>query len=153
MVRARWSSRRCWPASGSSDRPRAVCPVLAAFVRGYNDALPPELLSDLRIVAGALVDTRSGCDLLRAHRAQQLLAWPRQLRFYYTRPRTTGPGFWHVANAGRRAAYLATRDRDIHRQTVALLERLAVTGRTGERGTASPVVLDARIAPETMLVA
>lgn len=41
-----------------SDHPRAVCHVIAAFLRAYNDATDDERRNDLYHCASAVVDTR-----------------------------------------------------------------------------------------------
>jgi hypothetical protein len=43
-----------------SDRPRAVCPVIAAFVRSYNDLVDRRRRQDLTRAAAAAVGTRAG---------------------------------------------------------------------------------------------
>lgn len=55
-----------------SDRPESVCPVLAAFLRAYNDHLGPSLRRRLYPWASDAVDTRVDDERLRARRAREL---------------------------------------------------------------------------------
>jgi hypothetical protein len=121
-----------------TDRPASVCPVLAAFVRGYNDALEPELRADLHGVASTIVGTRTRCDLVRARRSRELLRWPRELRFWYPRSPDAGPGYFYLADAGYWTARIARKDTGAHHRTVALLERLALIGRGPTTAPATP---------------
>lgn len=43
-----------------SDYSRRVCPVIGAFLRGYNDLLHDDLRQDLVPLAERLLDTRAG---------------------------------------------------------------------------------------------
>jgi hypothetical protein len=57
-----------------SDRPRAVCPVIAGFLRSYNDRLPPAELDELYRIAALVVGSASTWRVRRA-RAQRLREW------------------------------------------------------------------------------
>ncbi len=59
-----------------SDRPQCVCPVIAAFLRTYNDGVDDECRRDLFRFASAAVGTRSTGGVARA-RARAALAWAR----------------------------------------------------------------------------
>ncbi len=64
-----------------SDRPKCLCPALAAFVRGYNDGLDDHHRQDLLALAPDLVDTRCG-EAVTTARGEALvqLAWDYEYR-------------------------------------------------------------------------
>jgi hypothetical protein len=49
-----------------SDRPASVCPVIAAFLRSYNDAVDDHRRQDLYGYASSAVGTRATMDVTRA---------------------------------------------------------------------------------------
>src|SRR5207248_6831847 len=57
-----------------SDRPRAVCPVVGAFLRTYNDALDDERRQDLYRYAADAVGTMASPEVER-RRAERCVAW------------------------------------------------------------------------------
>ena len=70
------------------DDPRCVCPVIAAFLRSYNDALGSNRRQDLYRFAAASVGTAAG-PTVRAERGRACMAWfthevprERRTRFY-----------------------------------------------------------------------
>ena len=62
-----------------SDRPASVCPVVAAFLRAYNDAVDDRRRQDLYRYAAAAVGTRASAAVTR-RRAQRCLDELRALR-------------------------------------------------------------------------
>ncbi|MEA2384313.1 MAG: hypothetical protein QOH72_4284 [Solirubrobacteraceae bacterium] len=62
-----------------TDRPESVCPVVAAFLRGYNDAIDDRRRQDLYGHAAAAVGTRASAAVTR-RRAQRCLDELRALR-------------------------------------------------------------------------
>lgn len=60
-----------------SDHPRSVCPVIAAFLRAYNDAIDDKRRQDLYRFAAAAVGTRAGTDV-EAARAELCAQWTRE---------------------------------------------------------------------------
>jgi hypothetical protein len=62
-----------------SDRPASVCPVLAAFLRAYNDAVDDRRRQDLYRYASAAVGTRASAEVTR-RRAWRCLEELRALR-------------------------------------------------------------------------
>jgi hypothetical protein len=62
-----------------SDRPRAVCPIVAAYLRSYNDAVDDRRRQDLYGYASAAVGTRDSAAVVR-RRAQRCLDELRALR-------------------------------------------------------------------------
>jgi hypothetical protein len=61
------------------DRPACVCPVVAAFLRAYNDAIDDRRRQDLYVYASAAVGTR-GSDAAMRRRAQRCVDELRALR-------------------------------------------------------------------------
>jgi hypothetical protein len=57
-----------------SDHPETVCPVIAAFLRGYNDRLPGGELDELYPYAALVVGTAASASV-RRQRARRLLEW------------------------------------------------------------------------------
>jgi hypothetical protein len=69
-----------------TDRPRSVCPVVAAFLRVYNDTIDDRRRQDLRRFASLAVGTRRG-DEVEAQRGNLCVAWGRELLDGGKRPR------------------------------------------------------------------
>jgi hypothetical protein len=59
-----------------SDHPRTVCPVIAGFLRGYNDLLPDGQHDELYAYASLVVGTRASRGV-RRRRARRILEWGR----------------------------------------------------------------------------
>jgi hypothetical protein len=59
-----------------SDHPPSVCPVIAAFLRRYNDHVDDERRQDLYRYAARVADTRADADVER-RRSNRCLAWAR----------------------------------------------------------------------------
>ena len=68
-----------------SDRPRSVCPVIAGFLRAYNDGLDDDRRQDLYAYAARAVDSRGSRELgarrrrMCAERAAGSASWLRSL--------------------------------------------------------------------------
>jgi hypothetical protein len=60
-----------------SDHPPSVCPVIAGFLRGYNDLVPEDELAELYPVAARVVGS-AGPRSVRRDRARRLLEWARE---------------------------------------------------------------------------
>ena len=78
-----------------SDRPATVCPVIAGFMRAYNDRVDDERRQDLYRYAAEVVGTRTASEIEHA-RERRCLEWAEQMR--RQRPR---PLRW-MARGGRR---------------------------------------------------
>ncbi len=61
-----------------TDHPESVCPVIAAYLRSYNDHVDPQRRQDLYRYAARTVGTRADADTERA-RAQMCLGWARRV--------------------------------------------------------------------------
>jgi hypothetical protein len=57
-----------------TDHPRAVCPVIAGFLRGYNDLLPDGQHDELYAYASLVVGTNAP-RAVRRRRARRILEW------------------------------------------------------------------------------
>jgi hypothetical protein len=57
-----------------TDHPRSVCPVIAAFLRAYNDLLPEGEHDELYRYAALVVGTAAPA-AVRRERAQRILTW------------------------------------------------------------------------------
>lgn len=115
-----------------SDHPRSVCPVIAAFVRAYNDRVGPERRQDLVPYAARIVGTRGDRELERV-RAARCAQWAA------AHGRATVPGLAR----GRGGRFRATREYaatcaagagpdDDHRPVLALLDDLIALGRSDD---------------------
>jgi len=106
-----------------SDHPQGVCPVLAGFLRSYNDLLPETDLDELYPYAALVVGTASSASV-RRRRAHRLLEWAE-------RPRRSlvfrlGPWDPVLLPVAKHAARLARESRRI--EVARLLEELAAIG-------------------------
>jgi hypothetical protein len=124
------------------DRPASVSRVLAAFVRGYNDALDDARRQDLLAVAADLVGTAGDAALEEARR-ELCDAWARALwggsrLRWWLRPRYADAD--HVVEAAGRDTARRVRGGDavLHAQALAFLAALATREDAGNRPTSSP---------------
>ena len=60
-----------------SDHPPTVCPVIAGFLRGYNDLMPEQDLPELYPIAARVVGS-AGPKWVRRERARRLIEWSRE---------------------------------------------------------------------------
>ncbi len=120
-----------------SDRPRSVSPVIAAFLRGYNDLLDDRRRQELRRYASGAVGTVAGADVEQA-RARRLIEWADERWGQHPRPGLPGPGApWPQripASDPDSAGIYAIRsinsaDRRVHAQVLALLDELIAMSR------------------------
>jgi hypothetical protein len=110
-----------------SDSPRTACAAIAAFVRGYNDAIDDVRRQDLFAIAALLVGSSSTQEQTHA-RMWRLISYARDLR-----PRrlgVLGPRLSYeddlvkCESAGRHVAKVARHHPDVHAEALALLETL-----------------------------
>jgi hypothetical protein len=94
-----------------SDHPRCVSPVIAAFLRGYNDGIGDFRRQDLFPVAAEIVGSTAPAEI-EAARLERCREWVRPLyRWRWTwRCATWLRSFVWVEDAGQRAALAARRD-------------------------------------------
>jgi hypothetical protein len=113
-----------------SDHPRSVCPVIAAFLRAYNDGLPDDRRQDLYEYAAKTVGTVSGRRVRRA-RARLCLEW-----FARQTPRGRGPSRislllagWTLGSIGRAAARASRSSLATHRSVLRMIDEMVELGR------------------------
>src|SRR3712207_1707299 len=106
-----------------SDHPARVCAVLAAFLRGYNDATSDRVRQELFGVAATVVDTRTTDSAVREERIHTLLghamdAWRhRGLRHFALPLVFAAPsGYTDIETAGAYVGRLAPRNRGLHKK-------------------------------------
>jgi hypothetical protein len=111
-----------------TDRPTSVCPVIAAFLRAYNDAVDDRRRQDLYRYASAAVGTRASTDVTRA-RARRCVEELRALRRWplgpFTAPRAlpeSVPGMERLA--GRLARELHRSGIGGHARAMAFVDEL-----------------------------
>ena len=110
-----------------TDQPRSACPAVAAFVRGYNDAIDDARRQDLYAVAALLVDSFAGDDATH-RRMWCLIGFARDLRprrFGLLGPRLSyEDDLVKCESAGRHAAKVARRHPEVHGRVLALVDGL-----------------------------
>ena len=113
-----------------SDHPRSVCPVLAAFLRAYNDGLPDDRRQDLYEYAAKVVGSVSGRRVRRA-RARRCLTWFSNEIPGARRPSRLSMMFagWTLGSVGRAAARAARSSSYTHRSVLDLLDELVQLGK------------------------
>ena len=113
-----------------SDHPQQVCPVVAAFLRGYNDSLTDHRRQELFAIAAAVVGSRTYDTPTREHRAEALHAYAvdvwrdRRWRLPYAPFFTPENGFGDLEAAGYYVGRRARRNRTVHERTVTFVEDL-----------------------------
>jgi hypothetical protein len=122
-----------------SDHPRSVCPVIAGFLRTYNDGVVDDRRQELYRFASEAVGTRAAAPV-EAERAQLALQWAAehcgQTRWGLAKllppvslTRSAGGGDAGII-AGRIAVKFTARGRPgAHEDALALVERLIAQGR------------------------
>ncbi len=135
-----------------SDRPASVCPVIAGFMRAYNDRVDDERRQDLYRYAAEAVGTRARPEVEHA-RERRCLAWADEMRRQRPRPlrwvARSGPASIDrrlgLDAAGTYAARSIRRHGDrTHAAALALVDELIAMGRV--RAEAPPAAV-APIAP------
>jgi hypothetical protein len=114
-----------------SDHPRCVSPVIAAFLRGYNDGVGDFRRRDLLPLASEIVGSTAS-DEIEAARLERCREWVRPLyRWRWTwRCATWLRSCVWVEDAGQRAAVAARRDPagDAHAAALAFARELLRAG-------------------------
>ena len=137
-----------------SDHPSAVCPVIAAFMRVYNDAVDDERRQELYGYASKVVGSRAG-ERVTAARATHLAERTRELRKARRRwPLGVGfliglwwtPGF--TPDASFAVSEFIQRGCEGHRAALALVEELLAIGAADDYGATADAIEVRR--PETL---
>jgi hypothetical protein len=112
-----------------TDHPNSVCPVIAAFLRAYNDGLPDDRRQDLYAYAAKVVGTASGRRLRRA-RARRCLTWYASEVPGARRPSRLSVLFagWTLGGVGRAAARASRSSLHTHRSVLQLMDELVELG-------------------------
>jgi hypothetical protein len=126
-----------------TDRPESVCPVIAEFLRTYNDEVDDKRRRELYVYASQSVGTRGGHDVERL-RANMCLRW--WTRYHRPRRRLMRIALWGLAPAASardteiayRAARFAAASRDLHASALALLDDLVSVGRRAPGAPTGP---------------
>jgi hypothetical protein len=138
-----------------SDRPVSVCPVIAGFIRAYNDRVDDERRQDLYRYAADVVGTRTAPEVEHA-RERRCLEWAEQMRRQRPRPlrwmARSAPGAVDrrlgLDAAGTYAARSIRRHGDrTHVAALALVDELIAMGRRASVGAPSPAVKPADVLP------
>jgi hypothetical protein len=139
-----------------SDHPRSVCPIIAAFLRTYNDHLDDCWRQDLYAYAARAVGTRSARAVERT-RARMCREWAnryKQRRLRSQEPLGAPPPDAsnpvgallprrRRAHAGHRAALAVSErepDYELHRATLRFVDNLIGVGERSEPASATPVL-------------
>jgi hypothetical protein len=140
-----------------SDRPETASPVIAAFLRTYNDGLDDELRQDLYPLAALIVGS-AGARALEDERASRCLAFAESLSYRLPSGRAA-MGMATPEASGTWAAHAALRtgpSPEVHAQALSLARELAAM-RPRRRGRwpawligrdPADVIADATAAPE-----
>jgi hypothetical protein len=118
------------------DHPRSVCPVIAAFLRPYNDRLPDGDRSELLPYAAAVVGSRVG-PLGRVRRALALIEWATDEASLRLRA-TAWAGSWIDIGSLAADAALARSPRR-HEEVTELLRSLLRIGARGGAAETAPI--------------
>jgi hypothetical protein len=127
---------------GFSDRPRSVCPVVAGFLRGYNDLVDDARRQDLYRYASDVVGS-AGDRMVRWRRRRMLHRWARRLAerrspalamrtgFRFGGGDEVGGHVGHLVSSSRRRA-----DGDaLHGEVLELVDALLALGREPAEAT------------------
>jgi hypothetical protein len=134
-----------------TDRPAAVDPVIAAFLRAYNDAVDDRRRQDLFRYAADTVGTRAPGDVVRARAARCLAElrrvrrWPRRALATPRTPPESVPGMERLA--GRLARELHRSGAGSHARALRFADELVALGapaRDERPAPAAPVSRSAR---------
>jgi hypothetical protein len=105
-----------------SDYPRSVCPVVAGFLRTYNDLIDDERRQDLYDYAARAVGTRASRPVERI-RTEMCVRFARQRRSWIATVWYLLPGFT-VEVAAIQAARAAARDKGSHLRALRFVDEL-----------------------------
>jgi hypothetical protein len=129
-----------------TDHPRSVCPVIAGFLRAYNDSVDDEMRQDLYELAARVIGSRAS-STTECARAERLREWTVQRRsstrwgrLVPSRLRTLVYPLEPSLLGGLAANCEWMRLRDWHEAVLALIDELLAIGPTGEDIAASPTV-------------
>lgn len=122
-----------------SDQPASVCPVIASFLRAYNDSVGDSRRQDLYAYAARVVDSRGDCRVER-ERAERLKSWTLELqerRWTRVIPRRLRLLTWmpELDVLGPQAVRaMDINDERSHAEALAFIDELLLIGESGPRG-------------------
>ena len=132
-----------------SDHPARVCAVLAAFLRGYNDATSADVRQSLFGVAATVVDSRTTDPDVREERIHALLdhamyAWRHRGLRHVALPLVfdAPSGYTDIETAGAYVGRIARRNPGLHARTIELIEELVARGRPAAETAAAATTSD-----------
>ena len=141
-----------------TDHPASVCPVIASFLRSYNDSIDERRRQDLYAYASKVVGSRAGLGIERA-RIEQLTAWtherrpPRRTRWLMpSRLRAFAPDPPVHILAARAVQAIPVHDDQSHAEVLELVDELLALGRRRRTGAVA-TLKDADQAPTATAVA
>jgi hypothetical protein len=122
-----------------SDRPRSVCPVVAGFLRGYNDLVDDDRRQELYRYASEVVGS-AGDRMLRWRRRRMLRRWARAVaeRRSPALAMRTGFRFGSGDEIGGHVGHLVASARSrqdadaLHREVLELVDAMLALGREPE---------------------
>jgi hypothetical protein len=138
-----------------TDEPRCVCPVIAEFLRTYNDEVDDLRRQELFAYASLVVDTRTDA-LAERRRANMCLDWwlsatatPRRARLRQLLWRLWPISATRDIEIAHRAARWAAASPQRHGSALRLVEAMA--GAAPMRADAVPIGVDAPPAPRALV--
>lgn len=132
-----------------SDQPASVCPVIASFLRAYNDSVGDSRRQDLYACAAKVVNSAGDCRLQR-ERAERLKSWTLELqerRWTRVVPRRLRLLTWmpELEVLGPQAVRaMDLEDERSHAEALAFIDELL---RIGEPGGHGPDAVGATLTP------
>lgn len=119
-----------------TDHPRSVCPVIAAFLRDYNDWLDDGRRQDLYAYAAKVVGSRASRSVEQA-RTRRLMKWAAELERRRLKRLTVGCRPWvdpsdpEPGDVASRVVYAIARQKDHpHEEVLSVVDELLEIGRT-----------------------
>ncbi|HET6870631.1 MAG TPA: hypothetical protein VFH80_32270 [Solirubrobacteraceae bacterium] len=125
-----------------TDHPRSVCPVIAAFLRNYNDWVDDRRRQDLYAYAAKTVGSRSSRTVEEA-RTRRLMKWAAQLEQRRVKRLPIGCRPWvnpsdpEPGDVASWVVYAIARQKDHpHEEVLLMIDELLEIGRTRRAGRA-----------------
>lgn len=127
-----------------TDHPRSVCPVIAAFLRNYNDWVDDRRRQDLYAYAAKVVGSRTSRSVEEA-RTRRLMNWAAELEQRRMRRLTIGCRPWlnqsdpEPGDVASWVVYAIARQKDHpHDEVLSVIDELLEMGRTQPPRPARP---------------
>jgi hypothetical protein len=121
-----------------TDHPRSVCPVIAAFLRNYNDWVDDGRRQDLYAYAAKVVGSRTSRSV-EAARTRRLMKWAAELEQRRVKRLPIGCRPWvnpsdpEPGDVASWAVYAIARQKEHpHQEVLAIVDELLELGRSGK---------------------